>query len=59
MCDKNVALPPVLDGSLVLEVNGLIVSRSQVCRSSNEVLDVCEQWRVAMVENGLTPSSPG
>jgi hypothetical protein len=33
---------------LRLEVNGLL-SRSQVCRSRDEVLDTCEQWRAAMV----------
>jgi hypothetical protein len=33
---------------LVLEVNGLL-SRSQVCRSRDEVLDVCEQWRAVML----------
>jgi len=32
----------------VLEVNGLL-SRSQVCRSRDEVLDVCEQWRAVML----------
>jgi hypothetical protein len=40
-------------GELVLEVNGLL-SRSQVCQSRDEVLDVCEQWRAAMVEAGWT-----
>jgi hypothetical protein len=38
---------------VVLSVNGLL-SRSQVCRSRDEVLDLCEQWRAAMVENGWT-----
>ena len=37
----------------VLEVNGLL-SRSQVCRSSYEVLDVTEHWRAAMLKNGWT-----
>ena len=36
---------------LVLEVNGLL-SRSQVCRSRDEVLATCEQWQSAMFENG-------
>ena len=36
---------------VVLEVNGLL-SRSQVCRSRDEVLDLCEQWRAVMVETG-------
>ena len=36
---------------LVLEVNGLL-SRSQVCRSRDEVLDVSEYWRAAMVSVG-------
>ena len=36
---------------LVLEVNGLL-SRSQVCHSSDEVLDVCEHWRAVMVGSG-------
>ena len=33
---------------LRLEVNGLL-SRSQVCRSTDEVLDTSAQWRVAML----------
>ena len=36
---------------VVLEVNGLM-SRSQVCRSRDEVLDLCEHWRAVMVESG-------
>jgi hypothetical protein len=36
---------------VVIEVNGLL-SRSQVCRSRDEVLDLCEQWRAVMVGNG-------
>jgi hypothetical protein len=36
---------------LVLEVNGLL-SRSQVCRSRDEVLDLCEHWRAVMIEGG-------
>ena len=36
---------------LVLGVNGLL-SLSQVCRSRDEVLVVCEQWRAVMVEGG-------
>ena len=36
-----------LGWELTLEVNGLL-SRSQVCRSRDEVLDVCEQWRAVM-----------
>jgi hypothetical protein len=41
----------VLGWEVVLEVNGLL-SRSQVCRSRDEVLDLCEQWRAVMVETG-------
>jgi hypothetical protein len=26
--------------------------RSQVCRSTPEILDVLEQWKVAMIEKG-------
>jgi hypothetical protein len=36
---------------LRLEVNGLL-SRSQVCRSRDEVLDTCEQWQAAMISAG-------
>ena len=36
---------------LRLEVNGLM-SRTQVCRSTDEVLDLSEQWRAAMLEKG-------
>ena len=36
---------------VVLEVNGLL-SRSQVCRSRDEVLDLCDQWRAVMVDSG-------
>ena len=36
---------------LRLEVNGLL-SRSQVCRSTDEVLDSSAQWRVAMLAAG-------
>jgi hypothetical protein len=36
---------------LRLEVNGLL-SRSQVCRSRDEVLAVCEQWQGVMLGNG-------
>jgi hypothetical protein len=32
---------------LRLEVNGLL-SRSQVCRSRDEVLDLCKQWSAVM-----------
>ena len=28
--------------------------RSQVCRSSTEVLDTCEQWKAAMMTKGWT-----
>jgi hypothetical protein len=41
---------------VVLEVQGLL-SRSQVCRSRDEVLDVCEQWQTAMIANGWRPSA--
>ena len=34
---------------VVLEVNGLL-SRSQVCRSRDEVLDLCEHWRAVMAQ---------
>jgi hypothetical protein len=40
-----------LGWELRLEVNGLL-SRSQVCRSRDEVLDVSEQWCAAMHDNG-------
>ena len=40
-----------LGWEVVLEMNGLL-SRPQVCRSRDEVLDLCEQWRAAMVESG-------
>ena len=36
---------------IVIEVNGLL-SRSQGCRSRDEVLDVSEQWCAAMRDNG-------
>ena len=36
---------------LRFEVNGLM-SRTQVCRSKDEVLDLSEQWRAAMLEKG-------
>ena len=36
---------------LVLEVNGLL-SRSQVCRSRDEVLDLCERWLAVMLSAG-------
>jgi len=39
----------VVGWEVVLEVNGLL-SRSQVCRSRDEVLDLCEQWRAVMAE---------
>ena len=44
---------------LVLEVNRLL-ARSQVCRSEDEVVDVTEQWRTAMLESGwmLAPYPP-
>ncbi len=42
-----------LGWELRLEVNGLL-SRSQVCRSRDEVLALCEQWQGAMFENGWT-----
>jgi hypothetical protein len=38
-------------GGVVLEVQGLL-SRSQVCRSRDEVLDLCEQWQTAMLSAG-------
>jgi hypothetical protein len=41
----------VLGWEVVLEVNGLL-SRSQVCRSRDEVLDTCEHWCAVMRENG-------
>ena len=41
---------------VVLEVQGLL-SRSQVCRSRDEVLDLCEQWQTAMIANGWRPSA--
>ena len=40
-----------LGWELVLEVNGLL-SRSQVCRSRDEVLDLCERWRAVMDGGG-------
>ena len=40
-----------LGWEVVLEVNGLL-SRSQVCRSRDEVLDLCEQWRAVVVASG-------
>jgi hypothetical protein len=40
-----------LGWELRLGVNGLL-SRSQVCRSRDEVLDVSEQWCAAMRDNG-------
>ena len=40
-----------LGWEVVLEVNGLL-SRSQVCRSRDEVLEVCEHWRVVMMQAG-------
>jgi hypothetical protein len=42
-----------LGWELRLEVQGLL-SRSQVCRSRDEVLDTCEQWQAAMLEKGWT-----
>ena len=36
---------------LRLEVNGLM-SRTQVCRSTDDALDLSEQWRAAMLEKG-------
>jgi hypothetical protein len=41
----------LLGWQLFLETEGLL-SRSQVCRSSDEVLDVCEKWRAVMVDGG-------
>ena len=41
----------VFGWELVLTVNGLL-SRSQVCRSRDEVLDVSDDWRAAMVSAG-------
>ena len=38
---------------LVLEVNG-VLSRSQVCRSRDEVLDTCEHWQTVMLQAGWT-----
>jgi hypothetical protein len=40
-----------LGWEVVLEVNGLL-SRSQVCRSRDEVLDLCEHWRTVMLQAG-------
>jgi hypothetical protein len=40
-----------LGWELRLEVQGLL-SRSQVCHSSDQVLDPCEHWRAVMVEGG-------
>ena len=40
----------------VLEVNGLL-SRSQVCRSRDEVLDMCEQWGAAMMQAGWSDAT--
>ena len=37
----------------VLEVNG-VLSRSQVCRSRDEVLDTCEHWHIVMIQAGWT-----
>jgi len=28
-----------------------------VCHSRDEVLDLCEQWQTAMIENGWRPSA--
>ena len=36
---------------LVLDVNGLL-SRSQVCRLRDEVLDMCAHWRAVMFSAG-------
>ena len=41
----------VFGWKLVLAVNGLLL-RFQVCRSRDEVLDVSEDWRQAMVSAG-------
>ena len=38
---------------LVLEVNGLL-SRSQICRSRDEVLDTCESLQAVMLQAGWT-----
>jgi hypothetical protein len=35
----------------VLIVNASL-QRSEVCRSQDEVLDMCERWRAAMTERG-------
>jgi hypothetical protein len=43
---------------LVLEVGGLL-SRSQVCRSREEVLDVSEHWRTVMLQAGWTARGSG
>ena len=40
-----------LGWELRLEVAGSL-QRSHVCRSQDEVLDVSEQWKAAMVEKG-------
>ena len=40
-----------LGWELRLEVNGLI-SAIAGCRSRDEVLDTCEQWRAAMIQKG-------
>jgi hypothetical protein len=37
---------------LRLVVDGGELTRSQVCRSQDEVLDVTEQWKAAMVGKG-------
>jgi hypothetical protein len=39
---------------LRLEVSGL-TSRTQVCRSKDEVLDTSEHWRAVMLKAGWTP----
>ena len=40
-----------LGWELRLEIAGSL-QRSQVCRSQDEVLDISEQWKAAMIERG-------
>lgn len=40
-----------LGWELVLNVNGSL-QRSEVCRSQDDLLDTCERWRAAMIEQG-------
>ena len=43
---------------LRLEVNGLF-SRSQVCPSSDEVLETSEHWRTVMIQAGWSATDTG